>query len=90
MQFCLFVEGMRAKRAKESRQCLFRAQELRDSVVAGGGLIGFGTVLKRDGSASSTLEMRLDSYLLGDELSNWFGHRHDSNTAPSLEHICDL
>lgn len=47
MQFCLFVEGMRAKRAKESRQCLFRAQELRDSVVAGGGLIGFGTVLKR-------------------------------------------
>lgn len=54
MQFCLFVEGMRAKHAKESRQSLFRAQELRDSVLAGRGLIRFGTSLERDGSASST------------------------------------
>lgn len=90
MQFCWFVEGMRAKHAKESRQSLFRAQELRDSVLAGRGLIRFGTSLERDGSASSTLEMRLDSYLLGDWLSNWFGYRHDSNTAPLLENICDL
>lgn len=48
--FCLFVEGMRAKHAKEPRRSLFRAQELRDSVLAGRGLIRFGTILKRDGA----------------------------------------
>lgn len=53
IEFCLFVEGMRAKHAKESRRSLFTAQELRDSVLAGRGLSRFGTVLKRDGSASS-------------------------------------
>lgn len=50
----------RANDAKDARRSVFRAQELRDPVCPGLVAVRVGTVLKRDGSASSTSEMRLE------------------------------